>query len=613
MRRTIAALVAVVVGALALAVPTLAAEGPKDKENDTHVQLLAINDFHGHLAPNTPGTIQVGCCNPVLNTAGVQTGWTQKTVPAGGIEYLSTLIKSLRVANSNTITVGAGDLIGASPLVSGLFHDEPSIEALSQLGLDVSGVGNHEFDEGLAELLRMQFGGCHPTDGCQDGTPFFGAAFKYLAANVVHEGTDNTILPAYEVRKIDNAKIAFIGLTLEGTPLIVTPAGVAGLEFRPEIQTVNALVTKLRNEQGVRAFVVLLHQGGFQSTPAPVFPGPADQPNAFTDVNKCVGFNGPELQAIVDGLSDQVDVVVSAHTHAPYICEFGGKLVTSASSFGRLVTDIDLVIDHQTKDVKSWTAQNRIVTQDVAKDAAMTTILDKYRTLAAPLANREVGTITADIRSQRNPGGEQTAAGESALGDLVADSQLEATSDPEFGGAVIAFMNPGGLRGHLLFDNNSSGLATELPGDLTYEELFTVQPFGNSLVVKTMTGQMIHDLLEQQFSAASATTRTILQVSSGFTYSWYTNAAGAHVRVNGKVVVPGSIKLNSVAIPADATEYRVEMNSFLATGGDGFSVFNQGFDQLGGAIDLDALEAYLAAHSPVSPGPRDRITTTPAP
>ena len=609
--RRIAVLVSLVAATLALAAPeAFAAEGPKKKDNDTSVQLLAINDLHGHLAPNTPGTIQVGCCNPVVNASGVQTGWTQKTVPAGGIEYLATHIKSLRTANTNTITVGAGDLIGASPLVSGLFHDEPAIEALSEIGLDVSGVGNHEFDEGLAELLRMQFGGCHPTDGCQDGTPFFGAAFKYLAANVVHAGTDQTILPPYEIRKIDNAKVAFIGLTLEGTPLIVTPEGVAGLEFRPEIQTVNTLVTKLRNENGVRAFVVLLHQGGFQSTPAPVFPGPADQPDAFTDVNKCVGFNGPELQAIVNGVSDQVDVIISAHTHAPYICEFDGKLVTSASSFGRLVTDIDLVIDHQTKDVKSWTAVNRIVTQTVPKDAGMTALLEKYRTLAAPLANREVGSITADIRSARNPGGEQTSAGESALGDLVADSQLEATSDPEFGGAVIAFMNPGGLRGHLLYDNNSSGLASEAPGDLTYEELFNVQPFGNSLVVKTMTGQMLHDLLEQQFSQTSATTRTILQVSRGFTYSWYRNAAGQHVRVGGKVVVPGSIKLNGVPIAADSTAYRVEMNSFLASGGDGFSVFNQGTDQLGGAIDLDALEAYIGAHSPVSPGPRDRITTT---
>jgi 5'-nucleotidase len=609
MRRLLASALALVA---MLALPAVAAAGDHGKKKETTVQLLAINDFHGHLAPNTPGTIQVGCCNPVFNTATppVQTGWTPKTVPAGGIEYLSTHIKSLRTQNSNTITVGAGDLIGASPLVSGLFHDEPAIEALNGMGLEVAGVGNHEFDEGIGELLRMQFGGCHPVDGCQDGTPFVGSLFQYLAANVVREVNSKHILPPYEIHKKGKVKIAFIGLTLEGTPLIVTPEGVAGLKFLPEVQTVNELVRKLRKHRGIRTFVILLHQGGIQTTPAPVFPGPENQPDAFTDVNKCVGCNGPEMTAIAEGIDDQVDVIVSAHTHAPYICEMSGKLVTSASSFGRLVTDIDLVIDNRTQDVKSWKANNVIVTQDVPKDPAMTEILEKYRALAAPLANREVGTITADIRSQRNPGGEQTAAGESALGDVVADAQLEATASQEFGGAVVAFMNPGGLRGHLLFDNNSSGLPSEAPGDMTYEELFTVQPFGNSLVVKTMTGAMIHDLLEQQFSQTSATTRTILQVSAGFTYSWYRNAAGQHVRVNGNVVVPGSIMLNGTVVPDDGTSYRVTMNSFLATGGDGFTVFNQGTDQLGGDIDLDALVDYFGAHSPVAPGPRDRISTT---
>src|SRR5215216_1476297 len=285
----------------ALASPTAAVAKPS---HELHVQLLAINDLHGHLAPNTPGTIQVGCCNPVLNSSGVQTGWTQKTVPAGGIAYLATHIKALRATNPNTITVGAGDMIGASPLVSALFHDEPTIEALNSVGMDVTGVGNHEFDEGVDELLRMRYGnqhggdGCHPVDGCQDGTPFGGSIFEYLAANVFYAGTDTTILPPYEVRKVDNAKIAFIGLTFEGTPTVVTPSGVAGLEFRPEIQTVNALVDNLRNEQGVKAFVVLLHQGGTQRPPAPTFPGPADQPGAYTDVNRCVNFSGPEMEQI---------------------------------------------------------------------------------------------------------------------------------------------------------------------------------------------------------------------------------------------------------------------------------------------------------------------------
>jgi 5'-nucleotidase len=332
-----------------LAVPGAApARQPQDR--DTHVQLLAINDLHGHLAANTPGTIQTGCCRAVM-TDGVQTGWTQLTVPAGGIAYLATHIKALREGNPNTITVGAGDLIGASPLASALFHDEPTIEALNSIGLDVLGVGNHEFDEGVDELQRMRYGnqlggdGCHPVDGCQDGTPFGGSLFPYLAANVFFAGTDSTIFPPYEVRKAGNAKIAFIGLTFEGTPTVVTPSAIEGLEFGPEVATVNALVDQLRNEQGVKAFVVLLHQGGAQVPPAPpASPSTTPTGNEYTDVNRCVNFNGPEMQAIANGLDPRVRVIVSAHTHQPYVCDLSGKLVTSASSFGRVVTRIDLTL-----------------------------------------------------------------------------------------------------------------------------------------------------------------------------------------------------------------------------------------------------------------------------
>src|SRR3954447_19999422 len=237
--------------AAALASPTVAVADPPSHE--LHVQLLAINDLHGHLAPNTPGTIQVGCCNPVRNSAGVQTGGTQKVVPAGGIAYLATHMKALEATDPNTIEVGAGDLIGASPLVSALFHDEPTIEAVNSMGLDVTGVGNHEFDEGIDELERMQYGnqrggdGCHPVDGCQDGTPFGGAVFRYLAANVFFAGTNRTIFPPYQVRQIGNTKIAFIGLTFEGTPTVVTPSAVEGLEVRPEISTVNARVDRMRD------------------------------------------------------------------------------------------------------------------------------------------------------------------------------------------------------------------------------------------------------------------------------------------------------------------------------------------------------------------------------
>ncbi len=575
MKRGLIALCAAVFFLLAL-VPS--AFGAGGKEKDTFVQLLAINDFHGNLQPpsGSSGRIAVG---------------PGQTVDAGGVEYLSTWLKSLRTANTNTITVGAGDLIGASPLISGLFHDEPTIEAMNALHLDVTGVGNHEFDEGIAELLRMQFGdqlggdGCHPVDGCQDGTPFGGALFQYLAANVFYEGTDETIFPPYQIRKVGNAKIAFIGLTLEGTPLIVTPAGVAGLEFRPEIGVINDLVAQLRAEQGVRSFVVLIHQGGQQNAPFA---------NGFMDSDRCDNLTG-DIIPIVQGLSPQVDVVISAHTHQPYICHINGKLVTSASSFGRLITDIDLRIDHQTKDIEGATAHNVIVTRDVAKDPDETAIVDKYNALSGPIAHRVIGSITADITRTAN------AAQESALGDVIADAQLASTSPTDFGGAVVAFMNPGGIRADLTYANNDGG---EAPGEITYNEMFTVQPFNNVMNVKTMTGDAIYRLLEQQFDNPSLGALRFLQVSNGFTYTW--SASQPH----GSHIVDGTVAINGVPVDKNAS-YRVAMNNFLASGGDGFTVFNEGTDQLGGEIDIDAAVNYFMHNSPVAPGPQNRITRIP--
>jgi 5'-nucleotidase len=606
MKRMLASLVALVV---VLAFPAVASAGDghgKEKRSKrTQVQLLAINDLHGHMQPNTPGAIQVGCCNPVFNTATppVQTGWAPKTVPAGGIEYLATHIKDLRTTNSNTITVAAGDLIGASPLVSALFHDEPTIEALNSIGFDVAGVGNHEFDEGVPELLRMQYGnqlggdGCHPVDHCQDGTPFEGAFFQYLAANVIDEDTNAPILPPYEIREVDGKKIAFIGLTLEGTPTIVTPTAVEGLEFRPEAATVNSLVQFLAGRKGVKAFVVLLHQGGSQTVPAPVFPGPESQPNAFMDVNKCVDFNGPEITSIANAIDDRVKVVVSAHTHQPYICTIDDKLVTSAASFGRVVTDIDLTLD---KDgvIKKADAENRIVTQDVAKDTEASALLGKYEALSAPLANQVVGHITADILSSRGTPSGQNAAGEQPMGDVIADAMLEATTPTDFGGAVAAFMNAGGVRSSLLFAKSGSEAED---GIVTYGEAFTVQPFGNTLVVKTCTGQQLYDVLNQQFNNPAVGSNRIMLPSANVDYTWTTDGGTPHV-------VDGTLSLDDGDTFVDtAATYRIAMNNFTAEGGDGFTVFKACTDALGGEVDLDAFVRYLGAHDPLSPPPLDRI------
>ena len=527
------------------------------------VQLLAINDFHGNLEPPS------GSSGRILTPTG--------NVNAGGIAYLATHIKALEATNPRTLVVSAGDLIGASPLLSALFHDEPTIEAMNSLGLDFNAVGNHEFDEGGAELLRMQNGGCHPTDGCLDGDGFAGADFQFLAANVVREDNGKTVFPAYKMRSFAGAKVAFIGVVLEGTPTIVTPAGVAGLDFLDEASTVNALVPGLK-AKGIETIVVLIHEGGFQT-------GLYDQ---------CTGISGPVFD-IVNALDDEVDVVISGHTHQAYDCSIDGKLVTSASSFGRLVTDIDLTIDRTTGEVTSMAANNVIVTRDVAADAAETALIARYNVIAAPLANRVIGSITSDITRTA------TTAGESALGDVIADAQLEATAQAGFGEAVVAFMNPGGIRADMIFGQISGG---ELPGEITYGESFTVQPFGNSLVTMTLTGAQIETLLEQQFAGCGAASNRILQVSDGFSYTWVTSALPCDK------VDPTTIKINGVTVGPTAS-YRVTVNSFLADGGDSFPVLVQGTNRLGGAVDTDALEAYFVANSPVAPGPQDRITRLP--
>jgi 5'-nucleotidase len=537
--------------------------------NTISVQILAVNDFHGNLEPpsGSAGRIQVSPIGvtPVVN------------VNAGGVEYLATHINNLRATNPNTVVVSAGDMIGASPLLSALFHDEPTIEAFNQIGLDLNAVGNHEFDEGWHELVRMQEGGCHPVDGCLDGDDFAGANFQFLAANVVRKDDSKTIFPAYKIRSFGSAKIAFIGMTLQGTPLIVTPSGISDLKFLDEADTVNALVPELK-AKGVETIVVLIHEGGF---PTGLY-------------NQCPGISGPIVD-IVNRTSDEVDLFITGHTHQAYNCVIDNRPVTSASSFGRIVTDIDLTIDRATGESTIVSVNNNIVTRDVPKDNFMTMLIAKYNTIAAPLANRVIGSITADITRTAN------AAGESALGDVIADAQLEATNDPGFGEAVVAFMNPGGIRADLTYASSAAG---EGDGNVTYGEMFTVQPFGNSMVTMTLTGAQIDALLEQQATAGSDGLGRTLQISHSLTYSWNASAP------NGSKVDIASIMINGVPIDPNAS-YRVTVNSFLADGGDGFTVLTQGTNRLGGEVDTDAFEKYFAANSPVEPGPQNRITLIP--
>jgi 5'-nucleotidase len=520
------------------------------------VQLLAINDLHGNLEP-PPGP----------------SGRTGQT-PSGGAEYLSTHLANDMAANPNSIVVAAGDLIGASPLVSALFHDEPTIAALNVMRLAVASVGNHEFDHGLPELLRMQTGGCHPVDGCTGGDSFAGAGFEYLAANVVATASGTTIFPATTVRTIGGVKVGFIGETLRGTPGIVSADAVRGLAFLDEADTANAAAAALK-QQGVNAIVLLVHEGGRQT--------------ASADPNGCRGFSGG-IVPIARKLSPDIKVVISGHTHEFYNCTIAGHSVTSASSFGRMITRVNLTIDPANDAITGVAAVNETVTRDVPKDPAVTRIIARYAALSDPIAKRVVGAVSGDLTRRSN------RAGESALGDTVADAQLAAVESAAKGGAVVAFMNPGGLRADLMAASQPGG---EAPGQVTYGELFNVDPFGNVITVMTLTGDGIRRLLEQQFGPAPGASR-ILQASRGLTYSYKLNApAGGHV-------VPGSIRIGARALAAGAS-VRVAANSFLATGGDGFTVFTEGTNRVGRDISVDALVAYFRAHSPVAPGPQNRI------
>ncbi|MEV4386510.1 bifunctional metallophosphatase/5'-nucleotidase [Micromonospora sp. NPDC049580] len=552
------------VGLTALAVAALGAVATTPEQADARpkpvdVTLLALNDFHGNLEPPT-------------GSSGTIAGQ-----PAGGVEYLATHLAELRAAakKKNTITVAAGDLIGASPLLSAAFHDEPTIEALSMAGLDYASVGNHEFDEGAAELLRIQNGGCHPVDGCADGTPYRGASFQYLSANAFKTATGKPLMAPYAIHKVQGVKVGFIGMTLEGTPQIVSQQGVAGLTFADEAETANRYARELRRK-GVETIVVLLHEGGAQA--------------ATGGINDCVGMTGPIVD-IANRMDPSIDVVVSGHTHQAYNCNINGKLVTSASSFGRLVTDIDLKIDRRSGDVLSASANNVVVTRDVAKDPKQTALIDKYKTVLGPVAGRQVGeTTTAITKTQETLFG--TTLGESPLGNLIADAQLAATDDEQ--NAVAAFMNPGGVRADL----NA--------GPVTYEEAFTVQPFANNLVTLDLTGAQLYCVLEQQF----VTGRTLYPSS---TVGYVVDPAGTTGTVAdpcaGTRVVRGSLTIGGTAVDTAAT-YRVTVNNFLAGGGDGFSALTAGTNQVTGQIDLDAFVAYLTAKSPVSAPTLDRIRTT---
>jgi 5'-nucleotidase len=550
------------------------------------VKVIGFNDFHGNLESS--------------GTFGQTAAAVDKSV-VGGADYLAGHIAKLKAQNPLNVVVGAGDMISASPLISASFNDEPTIEALNRAGLEFTSVGNHEFDKGSAELLRMQSGGCRVVNGAQDpnsckgaavGTPvpFEGAKFKYLSANVISTATGKPLLAAYGTKTFNGVKMAFVGMTLKATPTIVTPTGVAGLEFRDEAQTVNSLVPELR-AQGIESIVVLVHEGGFQT-------------GTVGDINGCEGHLADSAIAnIVKQLDDAVDLVISAHTHAAYNCKLpnakGRQIpVTSANSYGKLITDVDVTIDPATRDITTVSATNRLVARNdtsVTPDPGVVKIVAAYKGLVDPVANAVIGSIKAALPSTRTDGACNMPAG-----NLIADSELYATKSSSFGNAAIAFMNGGGVRSPgFTFASSAVG---EGDGNVTYGEAFTVQPFGNSLVTMTLTAQNIKDVLEEQFAGCkgqSATATRFMLPSAGFKYFW-DGAKACNARISNVTLTQNGsteVIVDAAGVVTNPTKaFRVTVNNFMADGGDGYSTFKSGTNRLGGAQDIDASVSFLAQY-----------------
>jgi 5'-nucleotidase len=572
---------AIVAAAVGLAACATGSDAP------VPVRLLAFNDFHGALEPTG---LTLALPDPDRPGSTVR-------VAAGGAAFLASQLEQLRRGHANTVTVSSGDLIGASPLVSSLFRDEPTIEVMNAMRVDLNAVGNHEFDQGLAELRRLVEGGCHAkTDdaaraSCTDPSrPYPGARFApgpgrgFLAANVV-DASGQPVFPPYQVRHFGGVRIGFIGVVTRSTPTIVAPAGVAGLRFLDEADTLNRYAGELA-AQGVQALVAVVHEGG--------------QTNGDWNDRRCPGARGPVFD-IAARLDPQIDVIFSGHSHTGLNCEVGGRPLMQAFANGRGVSVVDLVLDARTGEVdrRRTVARNVPVVNTtnppeladrfgaVPADPAVQRIVDRHAALAAPRAQRVVGRIAAAFNRVPEP----DSAGDHALGRLIADAHLRATSAAERGAAQLAFTNPGGIRTDLA--------CAAPPCALSFGQLFAVQPFGNSLVVMTLTGAQLQALLEQQASGVNAQRARMLQPSHGFTYRW--NAAAPEgqrardLRWQGRPVEP-------------TARLRVTVNSFLAEGGDGFTVLRAGTDRTGGALDLDALvDALREAPGPVAPDPQPRV------
>jgi 5'-nucleotidase len=547
---------------------TTGTSGSSASPTPVTVKLIGLNDFHGHIEPPRQ-SVEVAR----------QADGRPVRIPVGGAAYLASAIDRYRAKNPNTLVVSAGDMIGGTPITSSLFLDEPTIGVMNRIGLDFNAVGNHEFDRGRKELLRMQNGGCEkytPREPCRVEKVFDGAKFRFLAANVITE-SGKPLFPASALRRFGKDKnavsVGLIGLTLRDTPSLASPSGLTGLDFRDEAESINAEVDSLKR-QGADAVVVLIHQGLYTTV------GANDQ--------SCGGVSG-DLLKVLPKLDPRVDLVVSGHTHWAYICDYGKTdpsrpfLVTSAGLWAQYFTDIDLTIDPAVGRVTARTARNVPVQSEAyASPIAPVLVNPQYETFEPRADIKAYVQRYADaVRAEKErPVGKVSgstpkpalAIHESALGNMIADGQLAATRAV---GAQLALMNNTGIR---------SDLIVAPDGTVTFGAIFAVQPFANELITKTFTGVQLKALLEQQFDGQSfdQAFSPSANVAYAFDLSRPLGSRVFDISIDGKPLDP-------------AASYRVTMNSFLAGGGDSFTVFRDGRDTVTGGLDLDAMEAWIKA------------------
>jgi 5'-nucleotidase len=452
----------------------------------------------------------------------INTTKTVDGVEMGRADYLATNMYERASENKNTLMVHAGDVVGASAPVSALFNDEPTIEILNEIGFDVGTVGNHEFDDGADECERL-------VNEVAD--------FPYTVSNVVYEGTNKTIFPSYYVKRVSGVKIGFVGVVIKDTENIVMPEAIEDIEFLDEIDSVNKSVKKLKRK-GVETIVVLAHVPGEQNS----------------ETNEISG----QIADLATGIDDSVDVIFGGHDHSGINGEVDNKLIVETYSAGKAFSDVDLVINKRTGDVIEKEAEIvNNVQEGVEPDPTIKSIIEKYELEVEPVVSQVIGVAAKDITKEQNE------SGESALGNLIADAQ-KVNMDTDF-----SFLNPGGIRADLD------------AGEITWGELFTIQPFSNYLVKMTMTGSQIRELLNQQWQ--KSTTR-MLQIS-GLSYTWDSTKEAGEKVIN--------IYDESGNELGEDTEYTITTNSFLASGGDGFSIFATISEQIYGPVDIDALVEYI--------------------